>query len=123
MNELSARERALVGLAAALGSNCIPCVEHHIPVARKAGLSDDELRAAIALADTVRQVPARRVLERATQLLTAPAASGDGVTGCGLLDRKPVEQTLDAMASSVAAAASGCSPGASAKPSPAGGCC
>lgn len=54
MNELSPRDRALVGLGAALGSNCIPCVEHHIPAARHAGLDDDQIRAALNLADTIR---------------------------------------------------------------------
>lgn len=133
MSELSPRERALVGLGAALGSNCIPCVEHHIPVARGAGLSDEEIRAALTLADTIRQVPARRVLARATELLSAPASESEPASNCSTLDKKPVEQTLDAMASTVQkmmsgcgagapAAASGCGP-ASPPKSTSGGCC
>lgn len=75
MTELTPRDSHLVALGAALGSNCVPCVEHLIPQARKAGLADDELRAAILHADKVRQIPARRVLETAMNLL--PSTSRD----------------------------------------------
>lgn len=70
MSELTFRDRELVALGAALAANCIPCIEHHVPKAREAGLSDAEIAAAIALADQIRQVPARKVLQ------TAQAASG-----------------------------------------------
>lgn len=70
MSELTFRDRELVALGAALAANCIPCIEHHVPKAREAGLSDSEIAAAIALADQIRQVPARKVLQ------TAQAASG-----------------------------------------------
>jgi len=65
VSHLTPRESELVALGAALGSNCIPCMEHHIPQARKAGLTDAEIDAAIRYADKVRQVPARKVLETA----------------------------------------------------------
>ncbi|MGQ0503562.1 MAG: carboxymuconolactone decarboxylase family protein [Panacagrimonas sp.] len=120
MSELSARDRALVGLGAALASNCIPCIEHHLPNARKAGLTDDEIQQALNLADTIRQVPARRVLTRATELLAVPAVAGEAPAACGVLDAKPVDQTLDAMATTMTKAASACSPADSAKKS---GCC
>lgn len=69
METLSLRERELVALGAAMGSNCIPCIEHHIPEARQAGLSDSQIREAVELADKVRQVPARNVLKTAQQQL------------------------------------------------------
>lgn len=69
MEQLNWRERELVALGAAMGSNCLPCIDHHIPEARKAGLTDAQIREAIELADTVRQVPARKVLAAATQAL------------------------------------------------------
>lgn len=121
MTELSARDRALVGLGAALASNCIPCVEHHVPNARKAGLSDGEIEQALTLADTIRQVPARRVLARATELLALPAVAGAAPSTCGVLDAKPVDQTLDAMAATMSKAMPGCTPAAGAKQS--SGCC
>ena len=57
MSHLTPRERALVSLGAAMGSNCVSCVEHHIPASRKAGLSDAQVAEAIQLADKTRQVP------------------------------------------------------------------
>jgi 4-carboxymuconolactone decarboxylase len=69
MPNLSQSERELVALGAALGSNCVPCIEYHVPEARKAGLSDEQIHEAIRLADKVRQVPARKVLARALELV------------------------------------------------------
>jgi AhpD family alkylhydroperoxidase len=66
---LSDRDRELVALGAAIASNCSPCVEYHIPQARKTGLSNFEIRQAVALADKVRQVPAEKVLQTASALL------------------------------------------------------
>ncbi len=70
MEKLTARERALVSLGAAMGSNCISCIEHHVPASRTAGLSDAEISEAIDLADKLRQVPARKTLEAAAGLLS-----------------------------------------------------
>ncbi len=76
---LNPRESVFVALGAALGSNCIPCIEHLVPQAREAGLTDREIRAAIQHADKVRQVPARKVLQAAMDLLPQPA----GEAWCG----------------------------------------
>jgi AhpD family alkylhydroperoxidase len=72
--DLSARDRELVALGAAMGSNCVPCIEYHIPKAREAGLSDSEISEAIRLSDRVRQVPARKVLAVALQMVSASSA-------------------------------------------------
>jgi 4-carboxymuconolactone decarboxylase len=40
MTDLNPRESELVALGAAMGSNCVPCIEYHIPEVRKAGISD-----------------------------------------------------------------------------------
>jgi 4-carboxymuconolactone decarboxylase len=61
-----------------MGSNCVPCIEYHIPQARKAGLNDAQISEAISLADKVRQVPARKVLTTAQQLLANAASSEPG---------------------------------------------
>jgi 4-carboxymuconolactone decarboxylase len=52
-----------------MGSNCVPCIEYHIPKATEAGLSDYESLEAIRLSDRVRQVPARKVLEVALRMV------------------------------------------------------
>jgi 4-carboxymuconolactone decarboxylase len=75
MNDLNHRERELVALGAAMGSNCISCIEYHIPEARRAGLSDAQIAEAIGLSDKVRQVPARKVLDTALRMLSGPSAS------------------------------------------------
>jgi 4-carboxymuconolactone decarboxylase len=81
MESLTTAEQELVALGAALGSNCVPCIEYHIPQARAAGLSDRQIGAAVRLADTVRQVPARKVLAVAAGLLRDTGADNEAVTG------------------------------------------
>ncbi len=76
MSDLSARERELVAIGAAMGSNCAPCIEHHIPAARNTGLTDWQISEAIRLADKVRQVPVRKVLDTALRMLSQPSAGG-----------------------------------------------
>lgn len=73
MPHLSPRERETAAIGAALGSNCIPCIEYHIAAAKKAGLTDQEIGEAIRLADKVRQVPAHKVLDAANQLISVKA--------------------------------------------------
>jgi 4-carboxymuconolactone decarboxylase len=85
MNELSHREQSLVSLGAAIASNCIPCIKYHVPEARKAGLSDIQIKQAVRVADKVRRVPARMVLQAALARI-AEAPSGRDETdeaGCG----------------------------------------
>jgi AhpD family alkylhydroperoxidase len=76
MNELNSREQSLVALGAALASNCVPCIEFHVPRAKRAGLSDREIEQALEIADKIRQVPARAVLE--TALARIETTLGDG---------------------------------------------
>jgi 4-carboxymuconolactone decarboxylase len=84
MNELNFKERELVALGAALGSNCVPCVEHHISEARKAGLSDPQISEALELADKIRKVPAAKVLNAAFEKLGFAAPSADDASSaCG----------------------------------------
>jgi AhpD family alkylhydroperoxidase len=83
MNDLSFTERELVALGAALGSNCVPCIEHHITEARRAGLTDPQISAAIQLADQIRKVPAAKVIDAALRLLgEKPVTAGGGAALC-----------------------------------------
>jgi 4-carboxymuconolactone decarboxylase len=86
MNDLAVKERELVALGAAIASNCVPCIEHHVPEARKAGLTEAQIRQAVRLADRVRQVPAGKVLSVALGLVgdgePAPAQARSGAC-CG----------------------------------------
>ncbi|HSG29674.1 MAG TPA: carboxymuconolactone decarboxylase family protein [Candidatus Krumholzibacterium sp.] len=85
MSELCEKSQSLVSLGAAIASNCIPCIEYHIPGARRAGLTDAQIGEAIRIADKVRRVPANAVLQSAlAKIRTVPAepADEDG-PGCG----------------------------------------
>jgi 4-carboxymuconolactone decarboxylase len=75
-NGLSYKERELAAIGAAIASNCVPCIEYHIPQARKAGLSDSQIREAVELADKVRRVPADKVLKSALARLENEAEAG-----------------------------------------------
>jgi len=83
---LTPRERELTAIGAAIASNCVPCIEYHIPQARKVGLSDLQIREAIELSDKVRKVPADKVLQTAHALLDAGNTPDpdrkDGSCGC-----------------------------------------
>lgn len=92
MTTLSRAERELVALGAALGSNCVPCIEYHVPEARKAGLDDRQIDEAIRLADKVRQVPARKVLAAAVAMLAeTPAETRVDEAGAGSGQTVPEE--------------------------------
>ena len=89
MKTLSKRDRELFALGAALGSNCVPCVVFHVGAARKLGLSTAEIREALNVADTVRQVPAKQVLSTAEAQLDEAADEGDdrgGSSSCSCQD-------------------------------------
>ena len=96
MIELTPRDRELVALGAAMGSNCIACVEYHVPQARRVGLSEAQIEAAIRLADKLRQVPARKTLQAAQGLLPSSAATACGAgdaddCGCAALSGSSAE--------------------------------
>jgi len=84
MEQITTRDRELVALGAALGSNCVSCVEHRIPEARRAGLSDSEIAEAIRVADQVRQVSAANVLKTAMAVIgQGPDRKSQGVAPSG----------------------------------------
>lgn len=86
MDKLSPVERELVAIGASVASNCVPCVTYHMAKARKLGLSDTKIMEAVELADKVRQVPARAVLEAVQR--DGPADGAAGGCGCAVADAK-----------------------------------
>lgn len=92
MESLNEREQLFVALGAAIGSNCVPCVETIVPKAMAAGIERWELRLALNAADFVRRKPAAKVL------LTAKAIVG-GMEGEALNDDAcPLDQAEKAPA-------------------------
>lgn len=97
MDHLSDRERELVALGAAISSNCVPCIEYHVPAARKSGLSEAQIRAAVQLADKVRQAPARKVLQTAQALLSESPEEAPAAADCGCGCAQPAESAAGAV--------------------------
>lgn len=50
---LEQREKELAAIGASIGANCRPCIEHHLPAGREAGLSESELAEAVATAHSI----------------------------------------------------------------------
>jgi AhpD family alkylhydroperoxidase len=76
----------LVAIGAAVAANCEPCLKYHVRKARESGLTDTQLRGAVAVARKVKEAPARLILEAADRLLGAsprPATEPASVSCCG----------------------------------------
>ena len=57
METLNSKEQELVAIGASIASNCLPCITYHIEVARKTGITDEQIVEAIALAKKIKEVP------------------------------------------------------------------
>ena len=73
----------LVAIAAAVASNCEPCLEYHVGLARELGVADEEIARAVKTARKVKETPARSILKAADELLgtAAPRAGRGGAAG------------------------------------------
>ncbi len=72
---LDAKTAELVALGAAVGANCETCLKFHYNEARLLGVSTSAMSAAIRIAQTVKEAPAKSVLDLAAKLLgTTPDA-------------------------------------------------
>jgi len=67
---LSEKEKELVAIGAAIGGNCIPCLQWHYQKCRQLGCSNDEMGEAFAYAKKVKEVPNDKIYEAAEGLLT-----------------------------------------------------
>ena len=70
---LSEVHQELVAIGAEIAANCEPCLTFHVQKAREAGITNDQLQAAVAIAQQVKETPARLMVARANRLL----AQGD----------------------------------------------
>ncbi|MBI2528666.1 MAG: carboxymuconolactone decarboxylase family protein [Candidatus Rokubacteria bacterium] len=66
---LSEVHQELVAVGAAIAANCEPCLAYHVQKAREAGITNDQLQAAVAVAQQVKETPARLMIARANRLL------------------------------------------------------
>lgn len=72
---LSAKTIELVALGAAVAGNCIPCLEWHYKKCVGLGISEGEIKQAIAMAKKVKQVPIKKIDEVAAKLLGQSSGS------------------------------------------------
>ena len=78
---LEQREKELAAIGASIGANCRPCIEHHIPAGREAGLSEDELAEAIGIARAVRDEAIEVFSTRVEELLGRGGAPPEPAVG------------------------------------------
>ena len=74
----------LVAIGAAIASNCEPCLEYHVGVARELGLLNDDIARAVKMARRVKETPARHILRVADGLLGADGESVASAQGAAL---------------------------------------
>src|SRR3972149_5729328 len=91
---LSAREREVGAVGAAIGAGCRPCTNYHVRAGLKAGLTEDEIRLAVDEAEVLRIHAATAIAdfargllgsseERAAPLCTPPQPAPAGSSGPG----------------------------------------
>lgn len=105
MTELNEREKELVAIGASIGSNCIPCIAFHVGKAQEAGLTQDEIEAAVTLSEEIRSVPASLVVNTARSYLdtdtVAQTDTDSGICGCGDPISEPPAEDSDSGSAAV----------------------
>lgn len=69
MAVLDPKTKEMIGLAAAVAGNCIPCLRYHWVEALKEGCTAQELREAIGIAKMVKQAPIEEIDNTVSELL------------------------------------------------------
>ena len=75
--QLEQRDKELAAIGAAIGCNCRPCIEHHIPAGREAGLTEAELGDAVATARGIRGEAIGLLAPRIDELLGGVGAPAE----------------------------------------------
>ena len=87
--QLERTEKELVAIGASVGAGCRPCIEHHIPAARKSGLTEADLAEAVRVAVAVRSQATELFAARVDELLggspAAPTPPATNVSEAGEL--------------------------------------
>ena len=66
---LSEKEKEMVAIGAAIGGNCIPCLEWHYKKCIDLGYSKEEMREAFDMAKKVKEVPNHKIYETGNNLI------------------------------------------------------
>ena len=70
---LEQKDKELAAIGASIGALCRPCIEHHIPAGRGAGLSEAELARAVEAAQATHRVAVTLLFRRSRELLDGEA--------------------------------------------------
>jgi AhpD family alkylhydroperoxidase len=73
---LDQKDKELAAIGASIGALCRPCIEHHIPAARKAGLTEPELARAVEVAQATHRAATELLFGRSRELLSGGAPAG-----------------------------------------------
>jgi AhpD family alkylhydroperoxidase len=68
---LDQKDKELVAIGASIGALCRPCIEHHIPAGRDAGLTEPELARAVEVAEATHRIATELLFGRTRELLDA----------------------------------------------------
>ena len=74
---LEQKDKELAAIGASIGAGCRPCIEHHIPAGRNAGLTELELARAVEVAETIHRLAAEMLSRRSYDLLHATRTPAD----------------------------------------------
>lgn len=70
---LEQKDKELAAIGASIGALCRPCIEHHIPAGRDAGLTELELARAVEAAQATHRVAVTLLFRRSRELLDGEA--------------------------------------------------
>ena len=70
---LEQRDKELVAIGVSIGALCRPCIEHHIPAGRDAGLTEPELAQAVEAAQATHRIATGLLFRRSRELLDGKA--------------------------------------------------
>jgi AhpD family alkylhydroperoxidase len=93
LDTLDAVTTELVALGAAVGANCEPCFKFHYNEARGLGIGSDVMAQAVRVAQAVKDLPARSMLDLAAKLLDIDAET---LSRSDAVDAAPATDTADA---------------------------
>ncbi len=72
----------LVAIGAAIAANCEPCFRYHFDKARKLGVSKEDMARAVTTGQTVKESPARAILELAEKYTGTKIVAKQGPDAC-----------------------------------------
>lgn len=72
----------LVAIGAAIAANCDPCFKYHFQQARKLGISREDMMLAVKTAQSVKETPAKAMLQLAHRYLEGDSVGLPTVQSC-----------------------------------------